>query len=39
MTDFLLFIGPWKTLFYGLAAGFLIGTLYGVWAATPARPS
>jgi hypothetical protein len=31
MTDFLMFIGPWKTLFYGLAFGFVIGVFFSIW--------
>ncbi len=33
MTDFLLFIGPWKTLTYGLVFGFVIGSLFTIWVS------
>lgn len=31
MTDFLLFVGPWKTLYYGVSVGFAIGMLLSMW--------
>jgi hypothetical protein len=37
MTDFLMFIGPWKTLFYGLALGFVIGSIFTIWVSEAER--
>lgn len=31
---FLEYIGPGKALAYGLALGFVIGTIYGAWSAS-----
>lgn len=39
MTDFLLFIGPWKTLFYGLAIGFALGGFYAIVMSELAKRS